>query len=107
MNGSNFVMKIQCDQQSIRLRLDELEYQQLIKNRAVNYPIEYLNLELQLQIVADEIPSQYQETQLKVFLTQLQAEQLNAETQRKHGINLWLEANTHNVLLTVQLDLHK
>lgn len=100
-------MKLQCEQQSIRLRLDELEYQQLIKNRAVNHPIEYLNLEIQLQIVADEISSQHQETQLKVFLTQLQAEQLNADTHRKHGINLWLETNTHNVLLTVQLDLHK
>lgn len=100
-------MKLQCDQQSIRLRLDESEYQQLTQQHSFSYSIEYLNLVLQLQIVADEIPSQYQETQLKVFLTQSQAEQLNADTHRKHGINLWLETNTHNVLLTVQLDLHK
>lgn len=107
MNGNNFAMKLQCEQQSIRLRLDKSEYQQLTQQQSFSYAIEYLNLVLQLQIVADEIPSQYQNMCLRVFLTPSQLAQLNSDTQRKQGVQLWLETATSNVLLNVQLDLHK
>ncbi len=101
-------MKIQCEANHIRMRLDENEYKQLRVTGQLISELTYLRLQITVQLVSIELPARLQNQQLIVNLTSQQLKNLIEPTVRKEGINLWL--NTHDnldLLFTIQLDLMK
>lgn len=101
-------MKIQCEANHIRMRLDENEYKQLGGTAQLTSELAYLPLQITVQQVAIEQVARLQNQQLIVYLTAQQLHSLIEPATRKDGVNLWLNTQDNlDVLCTIQLDFMK
>ncbi len=100
-------MKIQFEENDVRLRLDYNEYDKLLLNEVLSFNLEYLPLSIIVKQVSSEIASNLSANKLLINLSREQVLLLSAPDMQKNGVNLWLNTPNRDVLLSIQLDLAK
>ena len=99
-------MKLQCESDTIRLRLNEAEYQRLLKEKNLSEHIPYLPLGITIYIENSDRPTVLKNSSLIIFLTNNSLEELGNPKQIKSGIILWLETPHGEFTLNLQVDLN-
>lgn len=101
-------MKIQFEEQQIRIRINENEYGELKSNGDFNYTFDYLGFNVQLKLSTVNQAGHFDQQSLLISLTKDEIASLSAPEMQKNGLCslVNLSGSQQSLVVGIQLDLH-